>query len=497
MSTKDFHKLSECFDAGGDLMKLLSDGSVKPNISTCSRLLDKINKSEHDDEYKKKYITNVIDYANIYQLMKDRGFYNIVIQSFTIFKDIDAQLKIINEMKTAGCKTKISTYIPLVETCYELLVSTNNMKYYDNMFKILDMIQENNFKIFDEVFIMFYNAIKHLKINNNYDGKCDLIKIIVIMSVHIDVIAKDTYNALMSCIDTFGVKSKQIVEVNNDTYNVYGLVRRKIPIDIYKSLKTQWLESFNVPRDSKLLKIHNILKKAEANIFKLHNKVFFDPNKPIALIDGANIGMYVNRGRNETKTSFFRQINAVVKYFHENNWNVVVFIYHEHLKNPENNEIADIINFWKNPYKNIVRYDVNGCNDDYLWILAAFYYNNIRDANDAYIVTNDIMRNHHFGKLTSEHFFMFRQLHQITYDIKYIFNEENGFDDSNFELTINHVPLYSHFTHVFNTESSHKLFIPFTQQNLAKRNERIDKEVRATEKFRDESHMSKWQIVEF
>jgi hypothetical protein len=497
MSTKDFKKLRDCFHDGGDLMKLLSDDNVKPNISTCNRLLNDINNSEHDNEYKKKYITNVIDYVDKYQLMKDRGFYNMIVQSLVIFKDVSRQLGYMTEMEAFGHKTKISTYIPLLESCYELLTSTNNMEHYHKMFEILNMIQTNNFKIFDEVFIMFFNAIKYIKTKNNYDGKNDLTQIVVIMSDHIDIVTKDTYDALMSCIDTLGVNTKQLVDINNKTYHTHGLIRRKIPKSVFKSLKTQWLDSFNQPKDAKLIKIHTILKKAEDNILKLHNKKFFDPKKPIALIDGANIGMYVNRGRNDTKTSFFRQINAVVKYFHENNWNVVVFIYHEHLENPETQEIADIINFWKNPYKNIVRYDVKGCNDDYLWILAAFYYNYVRSENDTYFVTNDIMRNHHLGKLTSEHFFLFRQLHQITYNIKYIFNGKKGYNDSDFELTINHVPPYSHFTHVFKNDTSCKLYIPFTEHSLAKRNERVDKEIRATDKFMEEFKISKWQMVEY
>jgi hypothetical protein len=497
MSNTDFEKLNYCFQNGGNLMKLLSDGNVKPNINTCNRLLNEINKGEYENDYKKTYITNIIDYVDKYQLMKDRGFYNIIVQSLIIFNDVNLQLKYITEMEGVGYKTKISTYIPLIESCYELLISSNKIEYYHKMFEILNMIQTNNFKIFDEVFILFFNTIKYMKTKNNYNCKDDLIKITVIMSDNIDVVTKETYNTLMSCIDVFGVKEKQVIDINNETYHTHGLTRRNIPKDVFKSLKSQWLSSFSNSKDPKITNIYSILKNAEDNILKFHNKKFLDPKKPIALIDGANIGMYVNRGRNDNKTSFFRQIDAVVKYFHENNWNVVVFLYHEHFNNPETEEIADIIKFWKNPYKNIVRYDVKGCNDDYLWILAAFYYNYVRPENDTYFITNDIMRNHHLGKLTSEHFFLFRQLHQITYNIKYKFNEKKGYNNSDFELTINNVPSYSHFTHVFKTDTGCKLYIPFTEHSLAKRNERVDKEVRATEKFMEEQQMSKWQMIEF
>lgn len=228
MSNTDFKKLHYCFQNGGNLIKLLSDGSVKPNIKTCNRLLNEINNSEYENDYKKIYITNIIDYVDKYQLMKDRGFYNIIVQSLIIFKDVSLQLKYMTEMEDAGHKTKISTYIPLMETCYDLLISSKKMEYYHKMFEILNMIQVNHFKICDEVFIMFFNTIKYMKTINDYDCKDDLIKIIIIMSNHIDVVTKETYNTLMSCIDAFGVKEKKLVDINNKTYDTHGLTCRNI-----------------------------------------------------------------------------------------------------------------------------------------------------------------------------------------------------------------------------------------------------------------------------
>lgn len=471
---------------------------IKPNTTTCNRLLNYIyNDTEFDNSIKITYINTIIEYIEKQHLIKDRGYYQVVIQCLTLSNDANKQYQLLQEMNHSGLIPKVSTYIPIIKSYNQLFKSNHDKKTYDMVFKVSNDIIINNMSLNEDVFKILFDTMQYANTAVvDINIKSDLINTLKLLSYYIDIMGIDCFKTYIEFINSFAniTMSEFKIPYMSKIYQKYGLTQRVLTNETYDNMKDEWIKSFS--EDEKLHNVGDILRSSISN-FKFHNKKFIDATKKIVLIDAANIGYAINRKRSEDKTSFYRQIDAFVQYFHKLGWNVIIFIYINHVNNIDvkDIEIQTIVNSWRQPYKNIVRYDVKDCNDDYIWMLASFYYNSIRPNHDVYILTNDIMRNPNIDKLNQKDFFQFQKNHQILYDINYTYNNKLGYSNSKFNIEV-HMPIsYGHFTQFFETEQKLNIYVPYFN-NVIKKNERDVKMMNLLTKFKNELEIVTWCHVE-
>lgn len=460
---------------------------IKPTIPTCNRLLHYINYNKDIDVTKKNNCGDIIiNYVNANKLLKDRGFYHIALQHMVNILNIDKQEELIDEMIKHNIKIKVSTYVPVIKTAFILYESTNNFKYFMKAFSIIEQnIGNHTFVIPDELFIMMFHYINIAK--QRYDNwtqcKLCLIKTLHLLSQHTNTINIDIYDSIITLFSNINIIKSSQFEI--DSEEVKALSHRQIPLEHYEILYQNWYDKHN--KTVKPL-INNIRK-----ICNFHTKRLLDSKKPTILIDGANVGYYINRKRDTSKNSFYKQIDSAVNYFKDNGWNVVIFLYYTHIDNPPTEEGERYVKSWRNPHENVIRYDVKGCNDDIIWMAAGFYYNMICERHDVYILSNDMMRNHHDdlsdsfeNEFIESKFFQWRDKHQITYNINY--SHTGAFP----KFTPNIIP-YSHFTQI-NTirKDIYDIYFPVTTDKIGKRNERLQKADSSFDKFNKDSKKAKW-----
>lgn len=487
-SNTDFTQLKIHYESNNSIGDIIN--SIKPSVQICSRLIYFIQNSPIHNE-KNRNILFIMNYVDKNLLNKDVGYYHAVMNHLSKLNNDEAMINCIKEMETNKLTVKVSNFQHLITSYYELMKRDNDITYIDKIFDVISMIQERNLAINNETFILLFNVLSTAKTQFNMNIIERFIEVMMYVSQYMDILSQDTYLPLHELINSMNVAESSSFRLgyNDDSHLPHQLSVRSITKDQYSEFKSLWMKHAS---DS-----HRALMKKAIKNFKFHNEKFLSPGKPTILIDGANIGYSVNLKRNPSKTTFYRQIDAAVRYFHDKGWNVIIYLYKTHItdyKNDEENK--KIIDSWRNVGDNIVRYDVQGLNDDFIWILASFYYNSIRDKTNTYILTNDNMRNHHaIEGLNQKLFFQWRNNHQIRYSIDYTFDEEKGFNDSSFTFNVSMPPEYCHCTHLIMTDEQVTMYVPHTDQNSKKRNERNEAEINYIERFQNNCKSVIWDKI--
>jgi hypothetical protein len=505
-------KMSNKNDIKGDYKQLedvLNDGDltavinkIKPTIGICNRFLHKLQQSK-DDNFDQN-VKIVLDYVEIYKINKDRGFYHIAIQCLVNSMNLERQEKYIKEMLDNNIKTKTSTYIPLIETSFQIYVKTGDWKFFKYSYEILQTyIIDKTLIMTDELYLILikYMTIAYHTKHNLMELKIYFIELLKSLSKYVDIINIDIYTELTKFIGNLTMTtSPKIYKIGVHNQNDYKeiLHRRYLGNEIYQRLKEEWENKFNdQPKIKK--ELNGCIKNC-----KFHNNRLLDKTKPIILIDGANVGYYINRKRNKSKLGFYKQIDAAAQYFYQKGWNVIIFLYKTHLIDLESTEISQYVDSWKNPSKNIIRYDVKGCQDDIIWMMAGFYYNIIRPQHDVYVLSNDMMRNHHghtmnkngkkyvidnnISKLSQREFFQWRDNHQISYNIEYKHT-------NNYPTFVPIMPApYSHYVHTYTSKDNkfYNIYIPFNNEKISKKNERGFKAELYNNLFYEQQKTTQW-----
>lgn len=495
--TTDYDNLENVYHTHLNLSEHINE--INPNTMTCNRLMNHIYcDNSNPPDVKIASINIIINYIESKYLKKDKAFYNIMIKCLTLSNNADKQKEIINEMEASDIKLKVGTYLPVLESYSNKFKETKDPSHYNNLFITIDEIIAKKFDLTEEVFIIIFDLFKYMTQYTNINIEIQVINIIKLMSYYIDIISVNLFKSYMDFMNCHELLENTEFKVKYRSDETHGLTQRQLHNDVYTSLKDDWIRLFeedsikDVKSKKKPIDYGYIFKKTISR-FEFYNKSkkFLHPDKKTVLIDGANIGFAVNRGRGDNHVKFFRQIDAFAQYFHKKGWNVVIFLYHTRFENIKDSEISDIIQTWRQPEMNIFTHDVRGCNDDYIWMLAGFYYNSVLPNHDVFILTNDIMRNDNIEHLNQKELFQFQKNHQITYDIKYQYDEKLGYDDSPFNIEVNMPLSYSHYTQIFMENDCYIIYVPYVNYEI-KKNERDVKMSNFTEKIKKECQDVIW-----
>jgi hypothetical protein len=487
----DFSDLKENFESGELIKNYIYD--ILPNTSTCSRLIYFIA-NHQSDLNKQENIYDIIGYVDEKQLDKDGSYYSAVINVLSNYNDIKLQQKYMKEMKTYKISLRICHYQHYIQSCSNLFYKSPSQDKFNNIFSSIKEATDSGLEINDELFIIMFWIIEYA--HNKSDIPIEninsvLINVFVLLSDNIDILNTHVHTEFINMINKFDV-------ITDDTFQLsshegctepHNLCQRQLTTEVYDNMCKLWSSSFESQMVRRILK--NALKH-----FKHFTIRFLDPAKPIVIIDGANLGYAVNLKKCK---NFYRKIDTAVKYFQDNGWNVIIFLHKSHIDKYDSDDNRAIIESWKNNTENnVVRYDINAktheCSDDFVWILAGFYYNAIRPTHNAYVLTNDQMKNHHGDEtLNNKLFFRWRNNHQITYDFEFKNNNKTGFMD--FAIVPHMPPTFDHFTQ-FRYDGTCKqltIYLPFSRtEQMKKRNERSEKEVGHIERFHDACKTIEW-----
>lgn len=488
----DFLELKDAFESGTQIRDIINQ--IKPTTKCCSRLIYYIANHRNDDLDKENNVHDVIRYIDDNQMSKDGSYYSAVIGVLSYYNNIELQEKYMKEMEEDDINLRICHYQHYIQSCHNLFVETDNVDMFDKIFESVKDAKKHSLEINDELFIILFRTIIIASKHPNLQDKINktLLDVLILLSDNINILNSTIYDKFKEMIKNFNVTKDETFYLtpSEGCGEPHNLAQREITAESYEQLQKLWVSSFTTQKIKSTLK--NALKH-----FKHHNDKFLRPDWPVVIIDGANLGYAVNLKKCH---NFYRKIDTAVKYFHENDWNVIIFLHKSHIDEYGGlEENYKIVESWKNPTQHIVRYDINAttkeCSDDFVWILAGFYYNNARDNRDAYVLTNDQMKNHHDNeKLNDKLFFRWRNNHQITYDFKYRDNKRTGFMD--FKLVPHMPPTFDHFTRFRYDGKTMIIYVPFSDDEMKKRNERVENEIDHIGKFHNACKTVQWNRIQ-
>ncbi len=144
---------------------------------------------------------------------------------------------------------------------------------------------------------------------------------------------------------------------------------------------------------------------AESNLKSTEERKRFD-----VVVDGANVGYYQRNFANAPKHVDYKQIDWVVEHFQKEDKNVLLFMHVRHFnKNLMPQWAEPIMKKWeeagvlyKTPY---------GANDDWFWMHTALWC-----GRGTMVLSNDLMRDHHFQMLAHRSFLRWKERHQVYFD---------------------------------------------------------------------------------
>lgn len=383
------------------------------NIGNINYLIHKIFEDDNFSD-KNDFLENTLKYIEDNQIIKNKSFYQILIKVYGILGNLKEQESYLQEMLKNGYEVKISTYEHILYN----IVTNNHPENKEKVNLLFNNLLQDNLCLNLETFDLFLKFL-----SNNYD-KSLFVKLLEKASNDFDVI-----------------KSKYLIEMisNKEILNYNVLKSRIISKEEYQKLYNDWISSPS-------------LKKIDFNSIETYcDNLLINNDKKIVVIDGANIGYFKNRKRLKNKNEFFFQIDRFVKYLKEKDYNVVIILYYKHmLKKHLNKYCQNIIEKW-NLSENVKLYSSDkNIEDDIFWITFSLYLSS-KCSERIYVLTNDIMRNHH-KSLDTKMFFRWKDLHQLFYDI-------------NDEIEIIFPSSYSHYIQY--NEETDSYYIPMDVNNLS------------------------------
>lgn len=449
---------------------------IKPSVSTCNRLFNTI---KNDLPQQKDNFRIVLEYIETDKLKKDRGFYQIVLQCLACLADIERQFQYLDEMIQNQIPPKLGTYIPIIESSFQQYQTTQDEKYFQRCYQILKENIIGHFTITPEIIVIFLkywqigqkSGMNPLYLNTVLEFLFD------VMSKYLDVLPLEMKEEIIALPFSKTLTKAKDVE--------YPLQKYVLNQSKYDKLVADWSQGFKGNK-SKGTALNHALK-----CFKFFHKKVFDLSKPVVIIDGANVGYFINRKRDKSKETFFHQINLAITTFKEKGWNVIVVLFETHYNDLPSPAIEAMVKKWRQPENRVLRFDVRHCNDDLIWMLAAFHFSSVIPNREVYIMSNDIMRNHHDELLDTVDFFRWRDLHQITYQINYVSAKQPP------TLELFYPPPYGHYTQKISNGNQTKYLLPLSNEPIGKRNEQNDKVVLYSQRFEALKEEVDWCCFEF
>ena len=133
-----------------------------------------------------------------------------------------------------------------------------------------------------------------------------------------------------------------------------------------------------------------------------HQKKTYD-----VVIDGANVGYYKQNFTNAPKHVDYKQIDWVVQHFQKESKNVLLVMHERHFASfMMPNWAKPIVEKWS---RDGVLYKTPfGSNDDWFWMHASLWC-----GRSTMVLSNDLMRDHHFQMLAKRSFVRWKERHQV------------------------------------------------------------------------------------
>ena len=133
------------------------------------------------------------------------------------------------------------------------------------------------------------------------------------------------------------------------------------------------------------------------------------------IIDGANVGFYMQRpDRNPSTSLNFSQIDRVVRHFKEQNKRILLVLHERHFhwkRLKDRPKWTRYIKRWDDA--KILYRTPTHMNDDWFWLYACLYSSS--NGKRPIVVTNDLMRDHHFKMLSRRYFLQWRERHVVNF----------------------------------------------------------------------------------
>jgi ribonuclease P protein 3 len=130
------------------------------------------------------------------------------------------------------------------------------------------------------------------------------------------------------------------------------------------------------------------------------------------VIDGANIGYYKQNFARAPRHVDYNQIDRVVQLLRHEGKNVLLFLHERHFAKKMMPHWAEkIVDGWERD--KILYRTPHGCNDDWFWMHAALWC-----GRGTMVLSNDLMRDHHFQMLAHRSFLRWQERHQVRFDIE-------------------------------------------------------------------------------
>lgn len=293
--------------------------------------------------------TELEQYINCLNNIDNENTISCIIKKYCDFNKLDKIDYYLNYLTLSNLNHKLRIYSPIIDLYYR----TNNLC---EIIKLYEKTRQHNIMLSDIDFSkILYVLITQKSAYYN--------KLLLDIINYINILDSNSYIIL-----------KNIVEESNN------IKLNKIDIDL--DLKNNILD---------FIYINEIKKNSNFKEFIqiLDNKRL---KSNIVILDGANIGFYNNRPDKGNKISI-NQINNVVNYYMEKNYEVLIILHNRHLKyNKFNcNENIIIDNLKK---KKILYQTPDKLNDDLYWLYATIYLSKF---TNCYLITNDKLRDHIFS----------------------------------------------------------------------------------------------------
>jgi len=148
------------------------------------------------------------------------------------------------------------------------------------------------------------------------------------------------------------------------------------------------------------------------------------------VIDGANVGYYNRNFAYAPRHVDYNQIDWVVEHFRRRGKSVLLFMHERHFgKNMMPHWAHKIVKRWEDV--RILYRTPFGSNDDWFWMHAALWC-----GRGTMVLSNDLMRDHHFQMCAHRKFLRWKERHQVHFDF-------GGWAENKREVILKYPDVYS------------------------------------------------------
>jgi len=171
------------------------------------------------------------------------------------------------------------------------------------------------------------------------------------------------------------------------------------------------------------------------------------------VIDGANIGFFkANYDGAPTHVSF-NQIDWVARQCQRDGLHPLIVLHSRHVGGNIPKDYVDMVQRWRD--EGMLYTTPHGANDDWFWMYIAVYL------DLPHVVSNDLMRDHHFLLLSPRWFGRWRERHQVNFGLGHWRTKEGGLHGERSRQVLLEKPLsYSYRLQTFEVHGAPAFFVP-------------------------------------